>query len=652
MRKVEIQTVLLTTACIITIAVYWIGLRGPFLFDDGPNFSIVRLWHEGKATFAEVLFPHTSFLTHRSLAMASFALNTWAFGYTPFGFKLGNLALHLACGLVAYGLMTKLLQRDPVLGPKARLVSALIIAVWLLHPLHASTVLYAVQRMAQIATLFSLLGLWLYIRVRNDMEAGNSRFAWLWLFGGIPILMVLGMQGKQNAVILPALCLVVELAYFSWPRRWNLLLATFYSVFIALPALALVAGVLSHADFLYRGYIDYPFTMWERLISEARVLCDYLLMLIAPYSPEMGVYTDDYKASAGLLSPPSTLIAIIALIAVSLTAVRLRKSSPSIFAGWFLFLVGHAVEGTVIPIELYYEHRNYFPALGVFLAGAAAIAAAGTFLAYRGIRVGRIGAVTATALFLVLALQTHGRARVWSDLYVLAESALQSHPNSVRAAVNYLGLAMESGDSERAYAALAEINSSATDPKVLGLTALFAIRMDCGSKGIASPEQLDRAVSLLPPHIDLSTVQIMGHTRHLIERQGCPGISRSRFASAIDHTVDRAINQPDDAWVKWVLRYRAAALYAADGEWPVALEQARLAWQPSAPSAAAELLVDIYLQQNMLSEAQRTFVEATSRTRTGSDEETQLLARMRDKIALVAAGEDFAGPFAWDMDVQ
>ena len=31
------------------------------------------------------------------------------------------------------------------------------------------------------------------------------------------------------------------------------------------------------------------------------------------------------------------------------------------------FLVGHSIESTVFSLELYFEHRNYFPGVGLFL---------------------------------------------------------------------------------------------------------------------------------------------------------------------------------------------------------------------------------------------------------------------------------------------
>ena len=80
--------------------------------------------------------------------MASFALNAWIGGYSPFSLKLGNLITHLLCGLAIFAFLRLLLRRDPRLQPRASLYAAIVASLWLLHPLHASTVLYVVQRIA------------------------------------------------------------------------------------------------------------------------------------------------------------------------------------------------------------------------------------------------------------------------------------------------------------------------------------------------------------------------------------------------------------------------------------------------------------------------------------------------------------------------
>lgn len=617
----------------LTLATYWTGLQGPFLFDDAPNFHIVKAWSAGQVPLRQVMFGNDSWLSHRSLAMGSFALNTALFGYQPYGFKLINLGMHIACGIVAFAFLSALLHRDPVLAQRGRLVAALIVGVWLLHPLNVSTVLYAVQRMTQLAALCCLLGLWLYVSVRGRQEQGDCRFGWPLLFIGIPLLTLLGIQGKQNAVILPLLCLVLELAYFRAPRAWPRPLTVFYGLLLLLPAVFALVTLIARPELLLNGYDEYPFTPMQRLMSEARVICEYIRMLLAPITPGMGVYTDDYVASTGLLSPPTTLLAISALLALTIGAWRVCKRWPSIFAGWCFFLAAHAVEGSILPIELYYEHRNYLPAIGLFLACAGLVAAAGKQLSKQGIRGGRIGIVVVAALVTTLGLLTHGRARIWSDPLLLSESALRNHPDSSRAVVSYAGMSATYGDYPRARNALDGAIATTSNGYTRAHALLFRIWLDCHFTRRASEADLAAAVDSLPPFIDLTTLQMLRYARTPFESASCNGITLLQMADAHAAMVEKATTQSDDAWPKYFLRLKAGRLYAGIERWDLALEQARKINIHTAPVAALSFLVLALKENGQIAEATATYKGAKARVRRGNKEDLSAIRQMESLLA-------------------
>lgn len=633
---------LLAAFSVLACAVYWIGLDGPFLFDDAPNFAGIKSWLAGQMPLQKVLFGNDSWVLHRTLAMASFALNAHMFGYDPYGFKLVNLVVHLACGTVAFLFLSKLLTRDPVLARRAQLVAVLIAGAWLLHPLNVSTVLYAVQRMTQIAALCCLLGLWLYVSTRIRQERGEARFGWPVLFVLIPLLTLLGIQGKQSAAVLPALCLVVELAYFRMPRAWPRPLQAFYGLFLLLPALLAVFAFIAKPDLLFKGYGEYPFTPMQRLMSEARVLCDYLRMLLAPHSPSMGVYTDDYAVSTSLMSPPTTLLAIAFLLAATIAAWRARKAWPCIFAGWSLFLVAHAVEGTILPIELYYEHRNYLPAFGAFLACAGLVAATGRWMGGRGIRGGRIGIVAMVALVAMLALQTHGRARIWSDPVLLSDSALRSHPNSSRAIVNYIGMTATYGNYQHAREVADRSIATTTNPETRAHVLLFRIWLDCHFKQQASYADLKAAVASLPPYMNLTTIQMLRFARTPFENGPCEGMSLEQMADAHATIVDNATSQSDDAWPKYYIRLKSARLYAQADRWDLALEQARKTQRPSTPVPGMSFLVMALISNGLMDEARMVHQQAIARAEPDSRDDAAAIEQMAQ---MLAAAERSGGRF-------
>ncbi|MGO4776033.1 tetratricopeptide repeat protein, partial [Lysobacter sp. 2RAB21] len=139
--------------------IYSVGLDGPYLFDDTFNLMPVRLWAAGRLDWSEVMFGNVSGILGRPVSMASFMLSAAIGGATPLDYKVGNLAIHLVCSVVIFRLLQRLMAANHRSPDTVTVSAGLLTALWLLHPLHVSTVLYAVQRMAQLSTLFVLLAL-------------------------------------------------------------------------------------------------------------------------------------------------------------------------------------------------------------------------------------------------------------------------------------------------------------------------------------------------------------------------------------------------------------------------------------------------------------------------------------------------------------
>lgn len=630
-KQISAATCLLATGALATCLVYWIGLNGPFILDDEPVLGVVNAWLMGNASLQEVLFGNVRWLDNRSLAMASFAANAWIDGYAPRAFKLGNLAIHLICGVIVYLLLRRLLRRDPQLTSRAPLIAAIIATVWLLHPLQVSTVLYAVQRMAQISTLACLLGVWLYIITRDKLGQGNVRWPGLALFAGIPILVVLGIQGKQSAAILPALCLVVELAWYRGQRHLPKIIKTFFTIFLLLPAVLLAAILVVRPELLLAGYVEYDFSPWQRLLTQPLVLCDYVRQLLVPYTPSMGVFTDGYPISTGLLTPARTIIAIVVLIAVSCAAIAVRHRLPSFFGGWLFFLTAHFVESSFLPLEMYYEHRNYLPSLGIFVAIASLIAALGSKLIAANERRMRILAIATGVTVVALAISTHGRARVWSDPVILVQTEWKHHPRSIRAIANYSSVLAELGAVEEAYRVLDPEQFDGDQPRLIGQVMILRAALDCRQRGSGDTAYVRKAIETLPPHLDLNTFLVLEVLTQDVQRVACGQLDISQVADLLALMADRAVQQPDDFNQKWALRNRAAMLYAESGRWGDALIQARKGWRPSTPGAGAAPIVEIMLVNGEVDEAERVYAEAWART-AGRPFYRQQLERIRPLI--------------------
>lgn len=627
---------ILLLALLLTIAIYWPGLSGPFLFDDNWNLEPLRLWHAGQASWQEVVFPQASFVFSRPVAMASFMLSTVLFGPESFSFKLGNLIVHLACGILAWAVMRRVLVRDARLATHAELLAALIAAFWLLHPLHVSTVLYVVQRMAQLSTLFTLAAVWVYLVARQQLIEGRDRTAWLNLFVAFPVFVLLGVLSKQNAAIAPALCLVLELAYFNRQTRPCRCVHAFFGIFLALPMLGAVALLAFSPQRLLAGYAEWDFTLWERLLTQPRVLMEYIGMLLIPRGPQMGLYTDDFVVSQGLLSPVSTLLSILALIGLSVAAIAVRKRAPSVMAGWFFFLVAHSVESTFLPLEMYYEHRNYLPSLGLLLAAFGLIALVPAFKT-NTLSPRKLGLIAATGFALILGIATFGRVLIWQDNNGIVQQALLHHPDSVRLRFDIAAKALERGDFEAALAEMQHVaaNGSPRD-RQLGKLGAFTVKCLRKDQDI-SVQELEQAVAANLPRLTTYEAQSIMRLSRTSRTAGCGDMKIEVIAGYLTRMLDSASSQPETAQPKWYSRSMVAEMYAHVGAWADAQAQAEAAWEGSHndPRVGA-LLTSIYIKTGDLAAAQVVLSQLEKSIKPSDVGGQGALDRLRKQLAAAA----------------
>ncbi len=429
---------LLVLLCFVTFLLYYPGIYGPFLLDDAPNLQTLAA--NGGVTSLEKLlnfvFGNESGRLGRPVAMLSFLIDDqhWP-SYSP-AFKYTNVLIHLLVGVVVF-IFSRLLLRelDRTEEQEALLISLFATAFWLLHPLNVSTTLYVVQRMTQLSALFSLIAMSLYIQGRHYLMKGHVKGFLLMALAFFPFG-VAGILSKENAVLFVPLLLLIEFLSASDQQ------AGFYSkhrliikyILLVFPILLLVGYFMISWDNIARGYSGREFGLWERLFTEARVLCDYLSKIILPRASGLSLFHDDFQLSTSLLNPISTLLAAIFLVLLFLIAILVGKRQPMLLfaVGWFL--IGHLLESTLIPLEIYFEHRNYLPMLGPVI-----------FLSYMLIKVlGRVFSETPAfqnlVLLVIIALQAmmlNISARTWGDTGLLFYSWAIEHPDSLRSQRNY-----------------------------------------------------------------------------------------------------------------------------------------------------------------------------------------------------------------------
>ncbi len=421
-----------------TVWAYMPGLSGPFIFDDLVNISQNAALNDdqlNQSSLAQAAFSRGRLLDSRPLSMVTFSVNHYFSGFDPYGYKVTNLVIHLMNGLCLF-FLTRLILRAyaarynrGLTEAHVQTLSVVVSAAWLLHPINLTNVLYIVQRMNTLAALFTLLGLICYVKGRLRLDQGWGGAALI--VTGLAVFTPLALMCKENGALLPLYAFVLELSLFRFhsdaPRGRRFLRRVFV-IFLLLPLLAVLASLALDPGWLLGGYGHRPFTLGERLLTEARALWFYLFITFVPDIRAMGMYHDDFIVSQGLMTPISTLAAVLGIAALALAAFACRRRAPLVTLGILFYLAGHSMESTIIPLELVFEHRNYLPVYGVLLPVF-------YYLAYPLPRWNPLGARHAAAVLAIAAFTfaTTVRASQWGNAlsFNLAETA--HHPQSPRA---------------------------------------------------------------------------------------------------------------------------------------------------------------------------------------------------------------------------
>jgi hypothetical protein len=473
-------TILCVAALLLAVSiVYRPGLTGGFVLDDDVNIvnnNKLAIESLDGAALTAAFWSGDAGPLGRPVSMISFALNYYFTGFAPYWFKLTNLVIHLINVVLVFWLAKTLLTafagtketRFPHLG------ALFAAALWGIHPLNLTGVLYVVQRMTSLSALFGLLALAIYATWR----AAPKRFSLLgngstWLVIGLSL--VASVFSKESGLLFIPLLLWVELMVFRGERDGQAVHIgrfTLRQVLCGLCVLgALVALVLLPAQIRPESFYNRDFTMPERAMTETRVLFFYLRLFFAPSLSALGLYHDDFVISTGLLQPATTLVAILGLVAITVAAFVVARKWPMWLFAWGWFLISHAMESTVFSLELVFEHRNYFATIGFVLLIP--------WLVWRATpKIRRFAPLAAGVFVAMCAFITWQRALVWATPLSLAAFEAEAHPRSERAnfelGYTYGTLLDLTGDEK--YAELAKAALLRTlDTYNAGVVARFAL---------------------------------------------------------------------------------------------------------------------------------------------------------------------------------
>ncbi|WP_345777214.1 tetratricopeptide repeat protein [Rhodanobacter sp. LX-100] len=554
---------------VIAIWAYRPGLYGGFLFDDFGNLPTLGAGGpvDNWPIFWRYITSGIADPTGRPLTLLTFLLDTHDWPADPFPFKRTNLILHLLNGVLLYVLLARLgrlLGHEDLRSQTAAVLGA---ALWLLHPLLVSTTLYIVQREAMLPATCTMAGLLLWLHGRHQLAQGRTAAGLTWSMLGLGGFTVLGVLAKANGALLPMLTLLIELVVLA-PRHamhhggarqaYRLVLLAFGIV----PSAAILSYLLWTG--LHGALADGPvgFRPWgvgQRLLTEPRVLLDYLQLLWLPRPFSSGLFNDQYVASTSWLQPVTTLPAMLAVFGLVGLAWWQRRRHPALALAILFYFAGQLLESTSIPLELYFEHRNYLPALlmfwplGLWLADA------------RRLRLFKYTLML--ALPLGLAWMTHARAELWGNVHNQALLWARINPDSARAQTNAAQIEMQAGQPQAAIRRLEKL--LANQPSQVQL-AFNLIGARCMTGGITATDLAAAQLAMQgTPNTGTLFANWFERTLPVAMSDGCPGLT----AQGLQKLIDTGLENPklSAAGPQQDLTYLRGKIALAQGQPDVAL---------------------------------------------------------------------------------
>jgi protein O-mannosyl-transferase len=336
------------------------------------------------------------------------------FGLDAGRHHLVNLLVHLANALLLFWLLLRMTG--------ALWQSAIVSALFAVHPMHVESVAWIAERKDVLSGFFWMLTLLAYVSYARDRTP--------WRYGVVVICFVLGLMAKPMVVTLPFVLLLIDI----WPLqrvKERGVIAEKVPLLVLSLVCSIVTFIVQRNAGAVKGLASLPL---ERRVENAVVAyAKYVAMTIWP-SGLAPLYP--YEPSI----PTATFIlALAALVAITVVAVRGRARHPYVVVGWLMFI------GMLVPViglvqvgsQPMADRYTYLPSIGLFIIAVWGLSEVPTGWRHRTTM------LAAVAFLAVASCAAAARAQVgfWPDSVALWQHTVSVTANNYRAHSN-LGQAL------------------------------------------------------------------------------------------------------------------------------------------------------------------------------------------------------------------
>jgi tetratricopeptide (TPR) repeat protein len=404
---------------VATLAVYGQVISHQFINLDDDLYIRENPMVIGGLTLKGIAWAFTTFYDSNwhPLTWLSHMVDSQIFGVNAGGHLFVNLLIHVSNTLLLFLFLKR------VTGASWR--SAIVAALFALHPLHVESVAWAIERKDTLSTFFGLLSLLAYARYAEAPSWRRYTLVALWLS--------LGLMAKPTLVTWPFVLLLLD----YWPLRrlewqpadglgrfakaWVPLIREKLPLF-CLVAASMVVTYLAQSYVGTRAFVEASFLL--RLSNALASYAKYLLLTVWPSGLAI-----NYPFSPGGVPAWQVAAAVALLLAITAIAIREARKRPYLVTGWLWFL------GTLVPViglvqvgggRAMADRYYYIPSIGLFMAiifGLADLA-----LAWR---IGRVTIAAASAIvLLILGSLAVLQVSRWRDSVTLFEWTLSVTSNN------------------------------------------------------------------------------------------------------------------------------------------------------------------------------------------------------------------------------
>jgi len=398
---------------VATLSVYWQVKDFEFVNYDDPLYLGENPQVSSGLTCGSISWAFTAIhaANWHPLTWLSHMLDVHFYGINPGAHHLTNLLFHIANTLMVFFVLKQMT------GTLWR--SAVIAALFALHPLHVESVAWVAERKDVLSTFFWMLTLLFYI--------GYVRRPAIYKYLAVFLCFSLGLMSKPMLVTVPLIFLLLD----YWPLG-RFQIGPQFDVKSAQPGKPVLFLVYEKIPFFILSAASGAVTIWaqqkggtvsslemipvsDRIANALVAYVAYIgkmfwpaeLAVIYPYSHDLPLWQ---IAGAGLI-----------ILSISLMLFKVRRRQPSFIFGWLWYLITLVpVIGLVqVGLQSMADRYTYVPIIGLFI-----MIVWGIPDKWFQQRFGRAGLATAGSVLLLTMVATSWmQVRYWENSITLFERA-------------------------------------------------------------------------------------------------------------------------------------------------------------------------------------------------------------------------------------